>query len=601
MAIDRTPEEQEEYNRLKKDIIKDIKKETRKKDYNSSNKNTTSSSLTDIIKSRREAGEGVFSSLGGAAKERLKEKLDIRRALPQGGLLTALFPKLKAYKAQQLSPQSGESAGVGAAPAGGGDSLSSSKSLLDSISVSTKIISKNSMALPLIQKDTNLMRQTLKKIVKAMQARKKVVSTSKTTPVITKTTDSGATTGDLEPEKEEPKKEKNPIEKLIEMVKETFNDIKTKLTQILLDLPGKIVSGIITGIKALFTGAKIASSFLLSILKPLLGLVFSKVGLALLLAAGLFWSLYKLSKDYIKGKETSDELKSLIEKEKEGALTEPEKERLRVLRLAQQSGQPGAVAGSKEQTNLSLKQTMQPQVAEFIKKGLESNDPEYKTLAIDELKKFGLIGEKGIEVFNKYYQIMFTGNQKQNVLDFIEKNKKNGITDATIGSVAASMNYVQELVPQQQVKANQANDALLSSNIDTEDAAAGAGMREMSSTPTNVINLPDNDGPGNTISPSLIGPAIDSPDGPSNTISTSVPSARPAVPPAASGGTIGTGGTDEIRELIKSNENLMSAQDGPGQNQGFIGRRINSPFPARNPVLESLTNASIVKLAYGYE
>jgi hypothetical protein len=30
MAIDRTPEEQEEYNRLKKDIIKDIKKETRK-------------------------------------------------------------------------------------------------------------------------------------------------------------------------------------------------------------------------------------------------------------------------------------------------------------------------------------------------------------------------------------------------------------------------------------------------------------------------------------------------------------------------------------------------------------------------------------------
>jgi hypothetical protein len=206
MAIDRTPEEQEEYNRLKKDIIKDIKKEIRKKDYNSSNKNTTSSSLTDIIKSRREAGEGVFSSLGGAAKERLKEKLDIRRALPQGGLLTALFPKLKAYKAQQLNPQSSESAGVGAAPAGGGDSLSSSKSLLDSISVSTKIISKNSMALPLIQKDTNLMRQTLKKIVKAMQARKKVVPTSKTTPVIIKTTDSGATTGGLEPEKEQPKK-----------------------------------------------------------------------------------------------------------------------------------------------------------------------------------------------------------------------------------------------------------------------------------------------------------------------------------------------------------------------------------------------------------
>jgi murein DD-endopeptidase MepM/ murein hydrolase activator NlpD len=60
-------------------------------------------SLTDIIKSRREAGEGVFSSLGGAAKERLKEKLDFKRILPQGGLLTALFPKLKAYKAQKAA------------------------------------------------------------------------------------------------------------------------------------------------------------------------------------------------------------------------------------------------------------------------------------------------------------------------------------------------------------------------------------------------------------------------------------------------------------------------------------------------------------------
>ena len=36
-------------------------------------------SLTEIIKSRREAGEGVFSSIGGATKEKLKEKLDWRK------------------------------------------------------------------------------------------------------------------------------------------------------------------------------------------------------------------------------------------------------------------------------------------------------------------------------------------------------------------------------------------------------------------------------------------------------------------------------------------------------------------------------------------
>ena len=59
-------------------------------------------SLTEIIKSRRQAGEGVLRSIGGATKERLKQNLDLRRALPQGGLLTALFPKLKAYQAKKV-------------------------------------------------------------------------------------------------------------------------------------------------------------------------------------------------------------------------------------------------------------------------------------------------------------------------------------------------------------------------------------------------------------------------------------------------------------------------------------------------------------------
>jgi flagellum-specific peptidoglycan hydrolase FlgJ len=60
-------------------------------------------SLTDIVKSRRESGEGIASSLGGALKEKVKENLDWKRALPQGGLLTTLFPKLTAYKAQKAN------------------------------------------------------------------------------------------------------------------------------------------------------------------------------------------------------------------------------------------------------------------------------------------------------------------------------------------------------------------------------------------------------------------------------------------------------------------------------------------------------------------
>lgn len=606
MAIDRTPEEQEEYNRLKKDIIKDIKKEIRKKDYNSSNKNTTSNSLTDIIKSRREAGEGVFSSLGGAAKERLKEKFDIKRDLPQGGLLTALFPKLMAYKAQQLNPPSGESAGVGAAPAGG-DSLSSSKSLLDSISVSTKIISKNSMALPLIQKDTNLMRQTLKKIVKAMQARKKVVPTSKTTPVITKTTDSGATTGDLEPEKEQEKKQKNPIEKLIEMIKETFNDIKTKLTQLLLDLPGKIVSGIVTGIKALFTGAKIASSFLLSILKPLLGLVFSKVGLALLLAAGVFYALYKASQ-YLS--------KKIAEEVPDMKLLTPQ-QAANVLGNKYKSEQARSSAIIDAATTAAGRPKNKPFTIEEAVAYLKDQ--------VENGKKYAAVGLQLVDEKNQLEKVLESGNKEQieaaGGKEIIEKQiSELKIKIANLGGESRLKEIISEPTAslpkdgrpppvQPKTREEMINQIKIDSATSKNMAQATEDTRKdlrAQNAVNNTIRM-DKEGYGKakevslaSLSPSLTGPAIDSSDGPGNTISTSVPSAKPAVPPAASGGTIGTGGTDEIRELIKSNENLMSAQDGPGQNQGFIGRII-SPLPARHPVNESLTNASIVKLAYGYE
>ena len=298
MAIDRTPEEQEEYNKLKKDIIKDIKKEARKKDYNSANKNTSSNSLTDIVKSRREAGEGVFGSLGGAAREKLKEMLDWKRMLPQGGLLTALFPKLLAHKAELLNPISNEgsassTSAMSPAPSSG-DSLATSKPLLDSISVNTKIIAKNSMALPLIQKDTNLMRQTLKKIVKAMQARKKVVPISKVTPVTSKTTDKSVTSGELETVKDS-KKEKGPLDilgDLIKSIEKTMVGLVDSLNKTLGNLGTKIVDGIVKGMKGIFHIGKLGTLFLLSLIRPLLAVIFSKVGIGAILAAGIIGSVY---------------------------------------------------------------------------------------------------------------------------------------------------------------------------------------------------------------------------------------------------------------------------------------------------------------------
>jgi murein DD-endopeptidase MepM/ murein hydrolase activator NlpD len=113
-------------------------------------------SLTDIIKSRREAGEGVFSSLGGAAREKLKEKLDFKRILPQGGLLTALFPKLKAYKAQKA-----------ASP---GDRV------LKNIDTDFKLFAKNSEKLESIAIDFLLMKREINKLAKLQKVSPVIVA-----------------------------------------------------------------------------------------------------------------------------------------------------------------------------------------------------------------------------------------------------------------------------------------------------------------------------------------------------------------------------------------------------------------------------------------
>ena len=139
--------------------------------------------LTDIIKARRESGEGVASSLVGGFKERLKEKFDLRRALPQGGLLTALFPKLSSYKAQGLVPKKDEMSSDTKPGIAAGDSVASLKPLFLSIEKSTKTISKNNASLVSIEKDTNLMKQTLSAIVKVMSGRKNpFASTEDTVP-----------------------------------------------------------------------------------------------------------------------------------------------------------------------------------------------------------------------------------------------------------------------------------------------------------------------------------------------------------------------------------------------------------------------------------
>ena len=128
--------------------------------------------LTDIIKARRESGKSVASSLAGGFSERLKEKFDPRNIFNQEGLLTSLFPQLKAYRSKDVIPEKDDTAIPGTKPRSTGNSNDSLKPLFLSIERSTKIISKNNMSLNLIQRDTNLMKQTLSKIVRVISGRK---------------------------------------------------------------------------------------------------------------------------------------------------------------------------------------------------------------------------------------------------------------------------------------------------------------------------------------------------------------------------------------------------------------------------------------------
>lgn len=118
--------------------------------------------LADLIKKRRESGKSVTSSLSYGLKEKFKEKIDPRRFLDQSGILTALFPQLKAYKAGGSKDSSSTKSF---------DKLSSTPSLVgypqfDNIENNTKIAAKNTLVLPAMHRDINVMRQNIIKLVK---------------------------------------------------------------------------------------------------------------------------------------------------------------------------------------------------------------------------------------------------------------------------------------------------------------------------------------------------------------------------------------------------------------------------------------------------
>ena len=280
--------------------------------------------LTDIIKARRESGEGIASSLVGGSKERLKEKFDIRRALPQGGLLTALFPKLKAYTSKSISDKKLK-------PDVSESDTSKTQPLFESINFNTKIIAQNSKALPLIQKDTALMSQTLKKIVKAMQVKSKFVPITKKAPVLTKTTGPNFPIG-LEKIKNDD--DRSFFGSLIGLLTGSLLSIGSLITKTLTGLSEKQRTGVVARFKGLFRISYFASSLLLGLLKPLLAIVFSKVGIGLILTAGIIAALYKFAPSREELEQRDSDINKLKMAYATGTLTTQESDLVRDARLS---------------------------------------------------------------------------------------------------------------------------------------------------------------------------------------------------------------------------------------------------------------------------
>lgn len=119
--------------------------------------------LSSVVRKYRQGGRGVAGSLAGGIGEKLKEKMDPRRLLfKQDGMMTALFPSLKAFQAK----------GAGEKSVGGATSellstgITALEPILQSIDINSRISAKNSTVLPMMGRDINVMRQNIVKMVK---------------------------------------------------------------------------------------------------------------------------------------------------------------------------------------------------------------------------------------------------------------------------------------------------------------------------------------------------------------------------------------------------------------------------------------------------
>jgi hypothetical protein len=106
-------------------------------------------SLADIYKQEKRAGKGLGSALG----KKTLEKIDPRRMFDQSGLLTAMFPALRAYSATTKRKYDRKEDGI-------------NSQSLSRLEATTGLTAKNTIVLPAMARDMNLMRMNIQKLVK---------------------------------------------------------------------------------------------------------------------------------------------------------------------------------------------------------------------------------------------------------------------------------------------------------------------------------------------------------------------------------------------------------------------------------------------------
>lgn len=128
--------------------------------------------FADVVKKQRKEGSSRTGAIASAIGQKTLESIDPRQFFNQSGVLTALFPSLKAYQAKGSSDKPEKGLDKLASLQVSGDAatkitLEEMVVKLNDVTIYTRLSAKNSTVLPQMARDMNLTKQNIGKLVNA--------------------------------------------------------------------------------------------------------------------------------------------------------------------------------------------------------------------------------------------------------------------------------------------------------------------------------------------------------------------------------------------------------------------------------------------------